>query len=207
MPHKLYDTARAASETAFGLLRGRVVGAIGVSAGKRPIFLGSRPRLLGSGDIRVGDYLLVSGATQRVTLCAEAGAVLEIGDCCFINQGVTLSARERITIGHNVMFGDGATLLDTDFHQVDASAPIKTRPIVIGDNVWISRDVLVGPGVTIGAGSVVAAASVVTRDVPAGVLVAGSPARVIRELDVPAGWVRQDVTRNKPLLSSLKRSR
>ncbi|SOD71576.1 maltose O-acetyltransferase [Jatrophihabitans sp. GAS493] len=207
MPHKLYDTARVASETAFGLLRGRVVGALGVTLGRRPIFLGSRPRLIGSGQIRVGDYLLVSGATWRVTLCAEEGAVLQIGDCCFINQGVTLSARERITIGDNVMFGDGATVLDTDFHQVDASAAIKTRPIVIGDNVWISRDVLISPGVTVGAGSVIAAGSVVTRDIPPGVLAAGTPARVVRELELPDGWVRQDVTRNKPLLNALRRSR
>jgi maltose O-acetyltransferase len=53
---------------------------------------------------------------------------------------------------------------------------------VIGDNVWLGGGVIVCPGVTIGADTVVGAASVVTRDLPAGVVAVGSPARVIREL-------------------------
>jgi maltose O-acetyltransferase len=56
------------------------------------------------------------------------------------------------------------------------------RPIVIGDNVWLGGGVIVCPGVTIGADSVVGAGSVVVRDLPAGVVAVGSPARVVREL-------------------------
>ena len=56
------------------------------------------------------------------------------------------------------------------------------EPIVIGDNVWLGGGVIVCPGVTIGADTVVGAGSVVTRDLPAGVVAVGSPARVIREV-------------------------
>jgi maltose O-acetyltransferase len=56
------------------------------------------------------------------------------------------------------------------------------RPIVIGDNVWLGGGVIVCPGVTIGADTVVGAGSVVVRNMPAGVVAVGSPARVVREL-------------------------
>ena len=56
------------------------------------------------------------------------------------------------------------------------------EPITIGDNVWLGGGVIVCPGVTIGADTVVGAGSVVTRDLPAGVVAVGSPARVLREL-------------------------
>ena len=56
------------------------------------------------------------------------------------------------------------------------------QPIVIGDNVWLGGGVIVCPGVTIGADTVVGAGSVVVRDLPAGVLAVGNPARVVRSL-------------------------
>ena len=57
------------------------------------------------------------------------------------------------------------------------------KPITIGDNVWLGGGVKVMPGVTIGAGTVIAGGSVVVRDIPAGVLAAGCPCRVIRTID------------------------
>jgi maltose O-acetyltransferase len=56
------------------------------------------------------------------------------------------------------------------------------RPITIGDNVWLGGGVIVLPGVSIGDDSVIGAGSVVTKDVPAGVVAVGSPARVVRTL-------------------------
>jgi maltose O-acetyltransferase len=80
-------------------------------------------------------------------------------------------------------------LVDTDFHslQRDRStnphAPVLSAPICIGPNVWLAGQSVVLKGVTIGANSVVGFRAVVTRDVPADVVVAGNPARVVRQLD------------------------
>nr|WP_323747644.1 DapH/DapD/GlmU-related protein [Catenulispora rubra] len=58
----------------------------------------------------------------------------------------------------------------------------SARPITIGDNVWLGGGVIVCPGVTIGDNSVLGAGAIVTRDIPAGCLALGSPARVVRKL-------------------------
>jgi len=60
--------------------------------------------------------------------------------------------------------------------------PKLFQPITIGDNVWLGGGVIVCPGVTIGADCVIGAGSVVTRDIPAGVIAVGNPARVLRSL-------------------------
>jgi maltose O-acetyltransferase len=91
-----------------------------------------------------------------------------------------------ITIGDDVQIGPGVQLL-TSTHPLEPG-PRRAKweaakPIVIGDNVWLGGGVIVCPGVTIGADTVVGAGSVVVRDLPAGVLAVGSPARVVRHLD------------------------
>ena len=90
-----------------------------------------------------------------------------------------------ITIGDDVQIGPNVQLL-TATHPLEPQ-PRRDKweaaePITIGDNVWLGGGVIVCPGVTIGADTVVGAGSVVTRDLPAGVVAVGSPARVLREL-------------------------
>jgi maltose O-acetyltransferase len=91
----------------------------------------------------------------------------------------------RITIGDDVQVGPLVQLL-TPTHPLDADLRRAkweaAEPIVIGDNVWLGGGVIVCPGVTIGADTVVGAGAVVTRDLPAGVVAAGVPARVTREI-------------------------
>jgi acetyltransferase-like isoleucine patch superfamily enzyme len=128
------------------------------------------------------------GPNHPVILCTwQAGAVLEIGEDFGMTGGV-LCAAERISIGNHVNIGANSTVIDTDFHPLAAEqrriAPqaAQTAPIVIEDDVFIGMNCLILKGVKIGHGSVVGAGSVVAKDVPAGVIAAGNPARVVRTL-------------------------
>jgi len=116
----------------------------------------------------------------------QAGAVLEIGTN-FAMTGGTICAAERIIIKNSVAVGANTTIIDTVFHPLDPQVrrlhpqDARTAPILIEDDVFIGMNSLILKGVTIGKGSVVGAGSVVTKDVPPGVIVAGNPARIVRE--------------------------
>jgi acetyltransferase-like isoleucine patch superfamily enzyme len=116
-----------------------------------------------------------------------AAATIRIGKGCGFT-GTTIVAAESITIGDRVLVGANSTIVDTDFHPLD---PVERQrdilngqhaAITIEDDVFIGMNCLILKGVTIGRGSVVGAGSVVTRSVPPGVIVAGNPAQVVREL-------------------------
>jgi maltose O-acetyltransferase len=94
---------------------------------------------------------------------------------------VRIEAWERVTIGRCCMFNDDVLLLTAqhDIDSLDFAADV--RSISIGDYVWLPQRIVVLPGVQIGEAAVVGTGSVVTRDVPAYSVVAGNPARVIRE--------------------------
>jgi maltose O-acetyltransferase len=121
----------------------------------------------------------------RPPLRVDYGTQLRFGARCFANFGLVALDVAPIVIGDDVQIGPNVQLL-TPLHPLEAG-PRRDKwesalPIEIGDNVWLGGGVIVCPGVTIGANTVVGAGSVVTRDLPAGVLAAGSPARVVREL-------------------------
>jgi acetyltransferase-like isoleucine patch superfamily enzyme len=117
----------------------------------------------------------------------RSDAVLEIGEDCGFT-GTTLVAADRITIGDRVLVGGNASIVDFDFHPLTPEERAENinagaaAPIVIEDDVFVGMDALVLKGVTIGEGAVVGAGSVVTQDVPRRTVVAGNPARVVREL-------------------------
>lgn len=115
----------------------------------------------------------------------DYGYQTRFGARSFANWGLVSLDVATVTIGDDVQIGPGVQLL-TATHPLEAG-PRRDKweaaePIVIGDNVWLGGGVIVCPGVTIGADTVVGAGSVVTRNLPAGVLALGSPARVVREL-------------------------
>jgi maltose O-acetyltransferase len=140
--------------------------------------------------ITIGPHLSVRGRTARAELGTQRGGTLTLGAGVYINQGASIVASDSITIGDRVRIGDYSAIHDSDYHPLAADLPTRVAPIVIEDDVWIGRSAVVMPGVRIGRGSVVAAGAVVTRSVPPRSLAAGVPARVIRELDIPDGWLR-----------------
>ena len=125
------------------------------------------------------------GSEIRPPLHCDYGYRTVVGARSFANFGLVILDVATVTIGDDVQIGPNVQLL-TAFHPLEAG-PRRDKweaaaPIVIGDNVWLGGGVIVGPGVTIGADTVVGAGSVVLRDLPAGVLAVGSPARVVRTL-------------------------
>ena len=113
----------------------------------------------------------------------NCGKNIVVGKGVFINTGCHFQDQGGITLGDGTFLGNNV-VLTTMNHDFD---PEKRRttypaPIVIGKNVWIGSSVTVVPGVYIGDGAIVAAGSVVTRDVPPNTIVAGVPARVLREI-------------------------
>jgi acetyltransferase-like isoleucine patch superfamily enzyme len=147
--------------------------------------------------IQLGD-----GVICRGVLCIERGAEnaqLMVGDYVYIGDDCIISCLQHIEIGKLVMLAHGAQIFDNDSHPLDANSreldylnligrspgprqPVSKAPVIIGDRVWIGFNSAIMKAVTLGEGAIVAAMSVVTKDVPAWTMVAGNPARVIREL-------------------------
>jgi maltose O-acetyltransferase len=150
--------------------------------------------ILGPGRVTIGERVIFgwhrSPGFHTGSIYVEAGrpeSVVAIGDgTLFNNDAVIRSEGPGIEVGRDGLFGTGVQIFDSDFHHLDRalrrSGTHPTATVRIGDDVWVGSNAFVLKGVTIGDGAVVAAAAVVTRDVPAGVLVGGNPARVIREL-------------------------
>ena len=115
----------------------------------------------------------------------DYGFNIHFAGLALVNYNCVMLDTSPITIGKNVFLAPGVCLSCAG-HAMDAAqraAGINTSaPITIGDDVWIGANATVVGGVTIGAGSIIGAGSVVTRDIPAGVVAAGSPCRVLREV-------------------------
>jgi maltose O-acetyltransferase len=191
-------SASTAASAAFGLLRAR--GARPFLAAVREhirarwalrhakhvglVRLQGRARVQCYGELIVGDRVRLNGGTVPLEFFCAKGAQLSIGDGSFLNYGTSIAAHRRVEIGRDCDIGQYAIIMDGDFHSPqDHRRPQEPRPVVIEDDVWLGARVTVLPGVRIGRGAVVAAAAVVTRDVPPRTLVAGMPARVVRQLD------------------------
>jgi acetyltransferase-like isoleucine patch superfamily enzyme len=164
------------------LFRGRVRFGEGVITNHRLI-------IKGPGRVVVGDRanLFTFGTGKRTRLITRtSNATIRIGDNVRLN-GPELHADTLIDIGPDCIVGQ-AHLIDTAMHSLafdrrtNPAAPVPTAPVVLERNVWVARGAAILAGVRIGHDSVVGYGSVVTSDVPPCVLVAGNPARVIKEL-------------------------
>jgi acetyltransferase-like isoleucine patch superfamily enzyme len=122
------------------------------------------------------EFKIYSGSRVYI----NEGASLTLGGG-FINSSLNLSCFEQIEIGQEVAFSEGVTIRDSDDHRLRDANHQRSKPIYIGNRVWVGMNSTILKGVTIGDGAVIAAGAVVTRDIPARCLAAGVPARVIRE--------------------------
>lgn len=170
----------------------------GIEVGERVTFYGLPVIQRASGSrIVIGDGCTVCshatytamGVQQPVTIkTLQPQAIIRIGRNVGAS-GCTVCATVSVDIGDDCLLGSGCCVVDTDFHPVAAAgrrrASITDAPraaVRLGSNVFVGARALVGKGVTIGDNAVVGAMSVVTSPVPADVVVAGVPARVVRHL-------------------------
>ena len=126
-----------------------------------------------------GDVILYEGVGVRVT----EGAKLSIGDHTYINRTASIDCTLEITIGGDCAISDNVQILDSDFHPITENGKMSTisKPVHIGNHVWIGRSAIILKGVTVGDGAIVGGGSIVTQDIPAKCLAVGNPARVIKE--------------------------
>lgn len=155
-------------------------------------------RVASGSTLIVGEDCLLNA---RFTFDSPSGTI-RIGDRCFIGRS-QLVCHSAITLGDDVVISWGVTIVDHDSHSLvwderrrdvlDWMAGRKDwshvtiAPVSIGDRVWIGFNAIVLKGITVGDGAVIGAGAVVTRDVSPYTLVAGNPAKVIKQLAHDAG--------------------
>lgn len=147
------------------------------------------------GVIRIGRDCLIEGLVKT----ESAEGRIEIGNNVYLGGGSSLSAAKSIRIMDDVLISYRVIIMDSDSHSVRYSVRRKdladwrdssghdwstteSGEVFVGKGAWLGAGSMVLKGVTIGEGAVIGAGSVVTKDVPAWTIVAGNPARIIREL-------------------------
>lgn len=114
----------------------------------------------------------------------DYGKNITFGDSVFLNFNCVILDVAKVTVGSFVFMAPNVQIY-TAGHPLDWQERRKVefgKPITIGDDVWIGGSAIICPGVTIGSKSVIGAGAVVTKDVPSGVVVAGNPARILKQL-------------------------
>jgi acetyltransferase-like isoleucine patch superfamily enzyme len=164
------------------------------SLGEATEVLGHIDKRSKSSIIRIGRGCLIEGSL--VTETDES--LIIVGDNTYIGGGTIIDCVKSICIGDDVLISYGCILADSDNHSTRYSIRKKdladwkqrkhdwtttnSKPIQICTGVWIGAKSIVLKGITIGEGSVVGAGSVVTKDVPPWTIVAGNPAKIVREI-------------------------
>ncbi|MBV6713347.1 sugar O-acetyltransferase [Paenibacillus chitinolyticus] len=115
----------------------------------------------------------------------DYGYNISLGENFYANYNLTVLDCNRVTIGNNVLIGPNVSVF-TAGHAIHpeprANEVEYALPISIGDNVWIGGGAILNPGVSIGDNTIIGSGSVVTKDIPANVIAAGNPCRVLRPI-------------------------
>jgi acetyltransferase-like isoleucine patch superfamily enzyme len=141
---------------------------------------------LREGRLEIGANTLLE---PGVWLTAPGDARIRIGSGTFLNLGVMVASMTLVEIGDHCMFANGCFISDGSHRFDDPELPVTWQgftskgPTRIGSNCWFGVNCVITTGVTIGDRCVIGANSVVTRDLPPGVIAAGAPAKVIREIE------------------------
>jgi hypothetical protein len=167
------DTAYVETTFSFYFFRSGLPGGVQIGRGVST-YLGTMFDVGPQGRVKLGEYALVHGA--RIICDAE----IDVGDYALISWNVVLMDSYRVPF-EALERRKELELIPTRQPRL-AAALVEARPIRIERNAWIGFDSCVLPGVTIGEGSVIGARSVVAEDVPPYTVVAGNPARLIRQL-------------------------
>lgn len=165
--------------------------------GKPPIIKAPK-----NGKIIIGNKVVLNSdfknsntsLTTAVKFVTGIQGRIKIGNNCDLN-GTCMVAYDEIQIGDNCQFASSSIISDTDFHPIDKEARlaqmqglpfsydlVNKKKIVIGNNVWVGWGAIILKGVNIGDNSIVAAGAVVVSDIPRNVIVAGNPARIVKEI-------------------------
>lgn len=126
-----------------------------------------------------GDFILYQGAS----IYLAPNAQMMTKGLSFANTNTQINCFNYIEIGEGTYISDDVRIQDSDNHFVieNGVKKLNTAPIIIGDHVWIGKNAIILKGVTIGDGAIIAAGSIVVKNVPSKTLVAGNPAKVIKE--------------------------
>lgn len=156
-------------------------------------------RVDGDGSVDIGNGVMLG---FRLAPMAGDGCIMlqartpssriTIGNGCIFSNNVTVLACQEIKIGEGCLIGDQAMIVDSDFHGCEPwrrGEPGITKPVVIGNNVWIGSRSIILRGVSIGNNSVVAAGAVVSRSIPANTIVSHVSNLVMN--DMSALWDRE----------------
>lgn len=125
------------------------------------------------------------GAFINPPFFCDYGTNIEVGDNFFANYNCTILDVAKVKIGNNVLFAPNVSIY-TAGHPIHPETRNTAYEygihVTIGDNVWVGGNVVISPGVTIGDNAVIGAGSVVTKDIPANVVAAGNPCRVLKQI-------------------------
>jgi acetyltransferase-like isoleucine patch superfamily enzyme len=152
------------------------------SAGRNLRVMG-RLSVNGPGRVVFGDDVVIGMRVTPWTHTPEAE--IRVGNRVFLN-GTRFGCARSITLGDRVIVGE-SHVMDTDFHSIqanrwDADAPVRVKPVVLEQNVWVGAAAGILPGTHIGADSVVGFGAVCSGSYPSGVIIAGNPAKVVRPI-------------------------
>lgn len=167
----------------FLLLKGVKLCSFLFTAGFPHVYRGKNSKILFGRDVRMLNlpWMNSIGLNHRCIITTEKNASLQVGNNVGMS-GASIWCFKNIRIEKNVRIGANTLITDGDAHLDDPRAG-EPKPVHICENVWLGMNVTVLKGVTIGRNSLIGAGSIVTKDIPANVVAAGNPCRVVKSLD------------------------